>query len=102
MTSATPFVDISEDSEGKGAESKPKAASQGLFVKRSADRIVEIKTEKPEASDDWELISNVAVDDATDDPPLSSNMATRYRATTARLNYVASDWVDIQYAVKEC
>ena len=33
---------------------------------------------------------------------LPSDMATRYRATTARLNYVASDRVDIQYAVKEC
>ncbi len=36
-----------------------------------------------------------------DDELLDAAEARRYRAVTARLNYVASDRVDIQYAVKE-
>ena len=38
---------------------------------------------------------NVEVDAAGEDPSLSSDMATRCRETAARLNYVASDRVDL-------
>ena len=40
-------------------------------------------------------------DDASDDCPLDAADSRKYRAITARLNYLAADRVDIQYAVKE-
>ncbi len=40
-------------------------------------------------------------EDDKEDPPMGSKDATRYRAIVARLNYMAADRLDIQYAVKE-
>ena len=80
-------------------------------VRKSASKIVEIKCEDDDNSEEEVEIDEVdhsleilSAEDAksdVDDPPLDWGDATCYRSVTARLNYIAPDLADIQYATKE-
>ena len=77
-----------------------------IAVRSEGEKVVEIRVldavEDSEAADfdDW-CILNVDEDEDADDHDLDRTGATRYRGIAARLNYVASDRIDIQQAVKE-
>ena len=72
----------------------------------SDQRHVEIILEQLELKD-AKKVSTPGVEDATtvaeeaDEQPLSADLTSLYRAISARVNYVAQDRSDIQYAVKE-
>ena len=87
-----------EDHHGGGVTPKPDHM-QDVWVRREAGEVAEIDIASHGRHDDeWDLL---AVDEEYEDPELEGPEATRYRAITARLNYVCSDRVDTQYATKE-
>ena len=82
-----------------------KATSDG-WEYECDQRHVEIIFEQLELQDANPL-GTPGVEDATtvgeeaDEQPLPADLASLYRAITARANYIAQDRSDIQYAVKE-
>ena len=107
MMAARPPVGKDEHTQGEGVRPKP-AGNQCYAIRREGGEVAEIvsidNVEEFEAGvessrrSDWSFLS---ADRESSDPELPPTEATSYRGTTARLNYVASDRVDIQYATKE-
>ena len=65
-------------------------------------RHVEIALQQVGIESEGKAVSSpLAAKEELADEPLSQDMASRFRAIVARLNYLAQDRIDIQFAVKE-
>ena len=100
-----------QDEDRESERAVPKPGQDAVQVKKSAGKIVEIRHIQNDDIDDqgdidgvddtWDFLSTDDGKSDIEDPPLEGAEATCYRSVTARLNYIAPDRVDIQYATKE-
>ena len=106
--------------DGLGCQGESRSDSGTVMVKMSAGKIVEIKRLGRDGGDgsagwriypaamdvvdgQWYILQSDADHGGSDDddPAMGPEEATSFRSAVARLNYMASDRPDIQYAVKE-
>ena len=87
----------------------PKSNCDGCYaIKREGGKVLEIIDLSTLHKDEDQSLGNYEILSMSDDHEdelqkilLSPADSTRYRGTTARLNYMASDRIDVQYATKE-
>ena len=91
----------------EGAKASLLPGSRDEVKKGDKDRNVEVAIDSVQKAKDsagggtWEFEADVETDIVDDDELLGPQDARLYRGVAARLNYIAPDRPDIEYAVKE-